>query len=181
MARKSFLLAIALAILSGCALEQIPKEALEFSEDSAARRNMQTRRFETKDEARLLSASAVVLKELGCAIDYKSAELGLVAGSKQGSAYNVGEIAASVVLAVVTQVVGLPGSMAISKDQSLRASIVTRPEENAGGSAVRVKFQRVVWDSDGRVSRSELLEDPEAYRDFFARLSKAAGLEAHEP
>jgi hypothetical protein len=181
MSKKKLYLTIALpAFLAACGLQEIPKEALLLSEETAARRNMQTRRFETKDEGRLLAASAAVLKELGCAIDYRSAELGLVAGSKQGSAYNAGEIAASVALAVVTQVVGLPGSMAISKDQSLRVSIVTRPGESEG-SAVRVKFQRVVWDSDGRVSRSELLEDPEAYRDFFARLSKASGLEAHEP
>lgn len=180
MHKKIFPAAVALCLLTACGPYKIPKEALQWSEESPARRRTESRRFETSDEARLIAASAAALKDLGFTIDQKSVELGLIAGSKRGSAYNVGEIAAAAAVAIVTHVVGLPGSMAVSKDQSLRASIVTRPDENAGGSAVRVRFQRVVWDDEGRVSKSELVEDPEAYRDFFACLAKAAGLEAHE-
>jgi len=44
---------------------------------------------------------------------------------------------------------------------------------------VRVTFQRIVWDEQGRVSRSESLEDPELYQEFFFKLSKAVFLEAH--
>ncbi len=180
MPRITFPAAVVLCLLTACGPYKIPKEALQWSEESPARRRAESRRFETSDEARLIAASAAALKDLGFTIDQKSVELGLIAGSKRGSAYNVGEMAAAAAVAIVTHVVGLPGSMAVSKDQSLRASIVTRPDENAGGSAVRVRFQRVVWDDEGRVSKSELVEDPEAYRDFFARLAKTAGLEAHE-
>ncbi len=159
---------------------EIPKETLQFTEASPARRKLESRSFETKDEAALIAAGAAVLKELGFTLDARSNDLGLLAASKRGSAYNVGEIAASAATAVLSQALSFPTSLPFSKDQSIRTSLVTRPEPAAGRTVVRVTFQRVVWDSEGRVSKSELLQDPAAFREFFAKLAKAAGLEAHE-
>jgi hypothetical protein len=45
---------------------------------------------------------------------------------------------------------------------------------------LRVTIQRVVWEPDGTYSKSELVTDPAAYTEFFAKLAKAAGADAHE-
>ena len=180
MLRQSLLVFIAVATVSGCALQQIPKEALQLSQESPALRKLQTRRFETEDEQALLSASTAVLQDLGFTIDESETKLGLVAGSKKESAYNVGEIAASAAVAIITTALRFPQAMPISKERLVRASVVTRLGENDKSVAVRVTFQRVVWDTEDKVAKSELLEDPETYRVFFEKLSKAVSLEPRE-
>jgi len=46
--------------------------------------------------------------------------------------------------------------------------------------AVRVTFQRIVWDIEGNVTRSESLTDPKIYQEFFDKLSKAVFLDAQD-
>jgi hypothetical protein len=177
--RKRLLAVIACAVLPACMPGEIPKETLQFAVETPARRSLESRSFETADEAKLLSDGAGVLKELGYTIDTRSDELGFVGATKKGSAYNVAEIAASAATAIVTQVAGLGGSMpAYSKDQSLRAALVaTRAGD--GALVLRITLQRVVWDSEEKVAKTELLTDPASYTEFFAKLAKASGLEAH--
>ena len=160
--------------------QQIPKEALQLTEESPARRKLETRRFETKDEQALLDAAGAVVKDLGFTIDVTSKELGLVAASKSESAKNIGEMATAAAVAVITTALSFPTSMPYSKNQLIRASIVTRRAENGNGTAVRLTLQRVVWDTEGNVAKSELLEGPAAYQDFFGKLAKALALDAHE-
>ena len=67
--------------------------------------------------------------------------------------------------------------------QEIRASVVTRPALDSSGQprtdaqVVRITVQRLVWDSEGEISHSESIEDPEVYREFFDRLSKSVFLE----
>ena len=71
MARRlSKLIVIGLAALmvAGCEAS-IPKEALQLTPDSLARRQVQTRVFETTNEAELLAASAHLLQDLGFNLD----------------------------------------------------------------------------------------------------------------
>jgi hypothetical protein len=178
--RPRWIALIVFAALSACMPKEIPKETLQFAAESPARRRLESRSFAGADETKLLSAGAAVLKEIGFTVDNKVDELGFVAASKQGSAYNVGEIAASAATAVISQATGIGASLPFSKNQSLRAALIARPGESEGAVVVRVTLQRVVWDTEGKVSKSELLSDPSVYADFFAKLSKAAGLEAHE-
>lgn len=53
--RKFALCLAVLLSLSACA-QTVPKEALELTQESLQQRQTQTRRFETKDEKKLLSA-----------------------------------------------------------------------------------------------------------------------------
>jgi hypothetical protein len=46
--------------------------------------------------------------------------------------------------------------------------------------AVRVVFERTVFDTEQRLKKIEPLNDPNMYRGFFEKLSKALFLEAHE-
>jgi len=176
---KRILGLLACALVSACMPGEIPKQKLEFADEAPARRTLESRTFATVDESKLLGDGAAVLKELGFTIDTKSDELGFVGATKKGSAYNVAEIAASAATAIVTGVVGLGATMpAYSKNQSLRAALVSRRAES-GGLVLRITLQRVVWDSEERVAKTELVIDPAPYSEFFAKLAKASGLEAH--
>jgi hypothetical protein len=180
MSAKTLLLSVVFVILAGCMPDQIPKEALQLTEESSARHKLETRRFETKDEQGLLDAVGAVLKDLGFTIDATSKELGLIAGSKKESPYNIGGMATSAAVAVISSALSFPTSMPYSKDQMIRASVVARPAEDGNSTAVRITFQRVVWDTEGKVAKSELLEDSAEYQAFFEKLAKALALDAHE-
>ncbi len=169
------ILAAGLVLIAGCE-QTIPKDALQLSPESLAQRQAQTRRFDTADEAMLLSASAAVLQDLGFNLDESETELGLVVASKDRDATETGQIIGSILIAALTG-----ASVPIDKIQKIRASLVTRPFGESGDkTAVRVTFQRVVWNTAGQVSKSEALTEPELYQEFFSKLSKSIFLEAHE-
>ncbi len=168
-------LAAGIALVAGCE-QTIPKDALQLSPESLAQRQAQTRRFDTADEAMLLSASAAVLQDLGFNLDESETELGLVVASKDRDATEAGQIIGAVLIAVLTGV-----SVPVDQRQKIRASLITRPfGESEDKTAVRVTFQRVVWNTSGNVSKSEAMTDPEIYQEFFSKLSKSVFLEAHE-
>jgi len=95
-------------------------------------------------------------------------------GTKDRSAVDTGQIAGAIILGILTGAV-----MHVDKHQKMRASVVTRIKDD-GFIIVRVTFQRVVWNTQGQVSKSEALTDPIHYQEFFQKLSKAIFLEAHE-
>lgn len=165
--------------------------ALQLESDSAELRQVQTRRFDTHDEAMLLQASAALLQDLGFNLDDSEAEVGLIYASKERTAVEPQQVAGAVVgtvivtaIAVVIGVLsgggGMGGDTTVPYDekQHMRVCLVTRPVAN--GTIVRVTFQRIVWNSKGRVSKQEPLQEPEHYVEFFDRLSKAVFLEAHD-
>ncbi|MFG0252082.1 MAG: hypothetical protein ACF8NJ_04325 [Phycisphaerales bacterium JB038] len=136
-------------------------------------RQLQTRKYETTDEAEILSACAGLLQDLGFNLDASETKLGLIVGSKSRDATEAGQVVGAVVVAALFGV-----NTPVDSHQTIRASIVTRPVYEA--TAVRVTFNRVVWNTDGRVSRLEALDDAEMYQGFFEKLSKAVFLEAQE-
>lgn len=168
-------LLISAAMLAGCETG-IPKEALQINEQTLAERQMQTRRFETRDEKAILSACAGLLQDLGFNLDESETGLGVVVGSKDRDATEAGQVAGAIIMAVM-----FGAYMPVDKHQKMRASVVTRPVgENGENIAVRVTFQRIVWNTDNVVSKAEALKDPAQYQEFFDKLSKAVFLEAHE-
>ncbi len=169
------ILAVGLVLVAGCE-QTIPEDALQLTPESLAQRQAQTRRFDTTDEAMLLSASAAVLQDLGFNLDESETKLGLIVASKDRDATEAGQVVGAVFIAVLIGV-----SVPIDKRQKIRASLVTRPFGESGDKmAVRVTFQRVVWNNAGKISKSEALTEPELYQEFFSKLSKSVFLEAHE-
>lgn len=160
-------------LISGCA-ETIPPEALKWNLTTIEDRQLQTRKFDTGKEETILSASAGLLQDLGYNIDDGEAELGLVVGSKDREAMDGGQIAASIVVEAFTGV-----KMATDKNQKIRVSIVTKPTDDGKHIVVRVTFQRIVWNNQGQVSKTERLNEPGYYQEFFEKLSKSVFLEAH--
>ena len=174
MRRVLSLLFIITIIITGC--RTIPKDALSLSPESLAQRQLQTRKYETKDEAKILAACASLLQDMGFNLDESETNLGVITSSKMRSAVNAGQQVAAVMVAILGG-----GYMPTDKEQRMRASVVTRPVGEKGEYiAVRVTFQRIVWNTINQVTASESLTDPKIYQEFFDKLSKSIFLEAQE-
>jgi hypothetical protein len=163
---------ISILLMTGC--RTIPKDALSLSQESLADRQMQTRKYETKDEAKILAACACLLQDIGFNIDESETKLGVISASKMRSAVNAGQQVAAVFIALFGG-----GYMPTDKEQRMRASVITRPiGEHGEYVAARVTFQRIIWNTQGQVTKSESLTDPKIYQEFFDKLSKSIFLEA---
>ena len=169
---KPFYLAVAFC-LAGCATG-IAREALTLQPEALQQRRLQTRRFETIDEARLLSAALDVLQDLGFAVDEATPQLGLIVVSKNRDADSTGEILGSFIVGAVSD-----SEVTYNVEQKIRASVVTRVVEN-GHSILRITFQRTVWNNRGEISENESIDEPSVYQEFFSKLSKSVFLRAQE-
>jgi hypothetical protein len=174
--KKCFLLALILCFfVSGCQ-PSIPKEALVFSPQSLEMRQLQTRYFDTNDEQTVLVSSAGLLQDLGFNIDESETSLGFVLGTKDRDATDAGQIVGHIVMAALFWVY-----MPTDDHQIMRACIVTHPiGQTKERIAVRVTFQRIVWNTQGQISKKEGIVTPEIYQEFFFKLSKAVFLEANQ-
>ena len=164
-------LALCLVSSLGC-VQPVPPDALALSPESFRLRQMQTRRFDTRDEQTLLQASLGVLQDLGFEVDESESRLGVIVASKVRDATDAGQIAGSIIIGILAD-----ERIPIDVEQKIRASVVTR-SLSARETAVRVTFQRTVWNDRGQISRNESLEQPELYNEFFYKLSKSVFLEA---
>ena len=158
--------------LCGCT-PHIPPDALAMRPQSLEWRQRSTRRFFTNDEKQILTACAGSLQDLGFTIENSKSELGLIVASKDRTAVEGGQVAGKVVMAIVFRT-----NMPIDRSQRFHASVVTHPIGNE--IAVRVTFQRIVWNDRNEISKLELLGDPKMYQEFFDKLSQAVFLEAHQ-
>ncbi|MBE8158566.1 MAG: hypothetical protein HAW59_04150 [Betaproteobacteria bacterium] len=167
---------VALLAASGCA-PTIPPDALQLKKESLALKQLQTRRFDGIAEKELLVACAGVSQDLGFTLEESETDLGVLVGAKDRTAVQAGEVALVLMVALLGG-----GAQPFDEKQKIRLSIVSRPvgESSINNHYVRVTFQRIVWRSDGTVSKQESLEDPDIYQEFFAQLSKSVFLEAHK-
>ena len=160
------------AVIAGCS-STVPKSALALAPQSLERRQLQTRTFDTTNEAQILQASAGLLQDLGFTLDSSQSTLGLLSASKERDARDAGQIVGAVFVSALLGV-----RTEYDRNQRIRASVVTH--RSAGKIAVRVTFQRVVWNTAGQISRLEFVNDVNIYEEFFSKLSKSVFLEAHE-
>ena len=138
-----------------------------------ARRQLETRRFETNDEETMLVASAQVLQDLGFTLEESETELGLITASKDREAGSAGERVALVFLAA------LGGTQPVyDTNQKIYVTLVSTKSPTNVGYNVRVEFARVIWNNMNQ-ARIEKIEDPEIYQDFFDKLSQSVFLTAN--
>ncbi len=174
MRRQLCVVMVAAMLVAGCE-QGIPPEALALSQVSVEKRTLQTRYFDTEDEAKMLTAAVGVLQDLGFTLEESESDLGVLLATKDRDAVEAGQVAGAIVAALF----GV--SMAIDRNQKIRVSVITRPlEDGRGRTAVRVTFQRLVWNTRGQISKIESLNEPELYQGFFEKLSQSVFLEAHE-
>jgi len=160
------------AVTAGCS-STIPKSALTLAPQSLERRQLQTRTFDTTKEAEILQACAGLLQDLGFTLDSSQSSLGLLCASKDRDATDGGQIVGAVILSALSRV-----RTDVDRNQKIRASVVTHP--SAGKMAVRVTFQRVVWNTANQITRLEFVNDAAIYEEFFSKLSKSVFLEAQQ-
>jgi len=168
------LLSVCLLVLSGCA--SIPEDAFKLSSTSLEDRQLQSRKFSTLDNALLLSSGASVLQDMGYSIDESNVDLGVLTASKKADATDAGQIAGAIVLALLT------GTVTPTDDeQKIRICLVLQEAlEDQTSSVARITIQRVIWNTQGQISRVESINAPELYQAFFDKLSKATFLEANQ-
>jgi hypothetical protein len=154
--------------------------ALTLSPASLAERQLQMRRYDTKDESAILSAAAGVLQDLGFNIDESTAKAGLIVASKDRDAVEAGQVAGQVFLAVLISALGGRADPVWDRNQKIRISIITKPANDGNGIIVRATFQRVVWNTKNQISKVETLGEPKLYQQFFDKLSQSVFLEAHQ-
>jgi len=173
LAQRLSLVAVCAGLIS-CA--GIPKDAFLLSPTSLEDRQVQSRKFATDDEVSLLAAGAAVLQDMGYVLDETESKLGLITASKEADATNASQIVGAVVLAMFTGAV-----TPIDKEQKIRVSFVTLPSATDKGNYIaRITFQRIIWSTDGKVSRVETIKEPDIYEGFFDKLSKSVFLEAYK-
>ncbi len=163
--------------LAGCA--SMPNNLLVMPSDYLSAREQQMRKYATTDDKKVIKASAGALQDLGFTIDKSEMELGMVVSSKNSTAVSAGQVTAALTADVACVLFGCYTNLygKTDKAQKIEASVMVNSALAKDSTVVRVKFQTVVWNVQGQVSRFETIKDPKIYQDFFERLSKSIFLE----
>jgi len=149
-------------------------DVLKLEAESMAQRQLQTRKYNTTAEDKIVNTCVNVLQDSGFTIENTELKLGTILASKEREAVESGQVAGAIIIAVIFGV-----AIPIDKNQKMFASIVVSPAASEKkASLVRITFSRLVWNDRGAVSKAERLEDPEVYQTFFTKLSKGLFLEA---
>ena len=168
--KKIISIILPLFLLFGCASYD---DYYKLDEQYLARRQLETRNFETKDEELLLSSSAQVLQDLGFTLDETETKLGLITANKDREAGSTGQKVGIIFLAA------LAGTQPIyDVQQKIYVTLVSTKSKTNQGYNIRVEFARIIWDNM-KNARVEKISDEEIYQDFFSKLSQSVFLTAH--
>lgn len=161
-------------LISGC--QTLPEDAFKLAPTSLEDRQLQSRKFNTVDHKLLLSAGASVLQDLGYNIDEANTALGVLTASKKADATEGSQVAMAIVAAILTGTI-----TPIDDEQDIRICLVVHESlDDPSSSIARITIQRVIWNTEEKISRVESIKEPEIYQGFFDKLSKGAFLEANE-
>jgi len=176
MKRLFIISIISLGVLSLGGCGGLPKDAFKLSATSLQDRQRQTRKFETKDEVALLSAGVGVLQDMGYTLEATEKSVGLITASKNVDATNALQVTGAILVALLGG-----GAQAVDKEQKIRVTFVTIPSTTEKGYFLaRITFQRVVWNTQNKVTKAESIKDTKLYEGFFEKLSKSVFLEAYK-
>lgn len=145
-------------------------------ENYQAARQVETRRFEAKNEEQILTAAAGVIQDLGYTIDESETDLGIITAIKDREAGSAAQKAMAIMIAASA---GKNTQPVYDVRQRVYLSLVSTKSKTNPGYNVRVKFGRVVWDNTGD-SRVQSLESENMYSEFFDKLSQSLFLVAND-
>lgn len=169
MKRILILLLLVVFMTSGCVSY---KHYYKLDEQYLARRQLETRAYDTQDEEALLVASAQVLQDLGFTLDESEIKLGLITANKDREAGSAGQKVGMILLAAFA------GTQPVyDVSQKIYVTLVSTKNHNNGYN-VRIEFARVIWNNMNQ-ARIEKIQDEEIYKDFFDKLSQSVFLTAN--
>lgn len=175
---------VLVVLLTGCATEQIPEQALRLEESTLEVRSLQTRKLAAPSETAILTATIAVLQDMEFNIDRIEKPLGVISASKVSDADDSGEKTGLFFLDLLCAAGGGGGcdNMSTAKDeQRINLTMVVLPSlERSGEYAVRVTLQRVIFDKEDRVKILETITVPEIYQEVFDNLRQALFIEVGE-
>lgn len=179
--------ACAAALLVGCAKDpnQVAMEiglppGVEEGVTTVDWRALQARRFETGDGLKILDAATATLQDLGFTIVESSADVGVLVASKQRDAEDAGQIVGVTVLSFLAALSGSYSNPTWDKEQSIYLTLIVSPVVDSRMTEIRVLFDRRITNNHGLLWRTELIDDPKIYQEFFDKLSDGLFLEAHK-
>ena len=178
--RRRGLIVIVPFFFSGCMT--MPANLLLLPPDYLSTRQQQMKKYETTDEQKVVQAAAGALQDLGFTIDRSENQLGLIVSSKNRTAVDAGQAAGALAVDLAAALFGVRTDSygQTDKEQRIEAAMIINPSLAEKSIIVRVKFQRIIWNQMGQVSRFETVKDTNLYQGFFERLSKAVFLEEHK-
>ncbi|KGK01534.1 hypothetical protein [Thalassotalea sp. ND16A] len=172
---KHLVLITVMVVVTGCVSSKLPKEAFKLSPTSLEDKHMQTRQFVSVQRDDLLLASAGVLQDLGYALDESNSKLGVLSASKMIDATDAGQVLGSILVAIL-----IGSSAPVDDKQKIRVCLVVHQGlGDSQSSLARITIQRIVWNTQGKISKAQSVKEPELYTAFFEKLSKAVFLEAN--
>lgn len=173
--------ALAAACLTGCSTSQhLKDDDLRLKESPLEVRSLQSRTFQAPSELELLSATIAVLQDMEYNVERVESPLGVITASKVADADSAGEqFGLFMVDLMCALVAGDCQAMdAASDEQMIMLTFVVQPSlANTEEFVARVTLQRVVYDTQSRVTLREPIHEPEMYQQIFDRLSKSVFLE----
>lgn len=172
----------ALTLCAGCA--SIPEHAFRLSETALETRAIQTRTYERISEARILSASASALQDMGYAIDEIETELGVISASKTVDATKRGRIVGLAFLDFLCALGGNGSSCnaVASADDEEKIALTLVASARPPGSqtcSVRITLQHLIWSNAGQIKIREQIDSADAYQALFVKIEKSVFLETN--
>ena len=171
---------VPLLLIAGCTPTASQLMSPSRADGSAARREFQTRLYETRNEGQILAVCTALLQDMGFQVDEAASTLGVLSASKTRDANRLtqAERFGTVILTVGLLAGGYTAPLALftmnagdPRPVNIEVGITTRTVGQGGGQvSVSVVFKE----------NSADVTDPSVYREFFEQLSKALFLEARE-
>ena len=147
--------------------------------NAAAMREAEIRQLDATDQVVLLSDITQALQDLGFTVSESSAALGVVTGTKQRDAEESGQVAGQIALTVAFALLGTAYVPVWDKVQKINITTTVAPGLRPQQFAVRVSFDRYIWNNQGKLWKTELIQDRAVYQEFFERMSHGRTLGAH--
>jgi len=187
---KFFIPLLLAVLLTSCTTIPKPETFFQLTPSSSKYKALQSRVIETSKDKELLSASAAVLQDLGFQIEESVIDAGMLRAVKERSAREYSQEMGRFFIFLVGLFAQTSIIIPVDLHQQVAATLIIYPEENSTSRFnVRIMFYRKLWKGEGSSGNQsippgtqtmEMINEPEIYRQFFAKLSKSVFLEIHQ-